>query len=75
MIAGKNSSPPDRFIQTLITLIFLLSNDSSNINEVIRTVLNSLFFLRKDFARTKAPKVPKAQRHNQAKVQNATSEQ
>ena len=44
---------------------------SSNVNEVIRAVLNSLFFLRKDFARTKAPKAPKAQRRNQAKAQNA----
>ena len=50
---------------------------SSNVNEVIRAVLNSLFisFLRKDFARTKstkipkAPKAPKAQRRNQAKAQ------
>ena len=30
-----------------------MSNTSSNINEVIRAVLNSFFFLRKDFARTK----------------------
>ena len=47
---------------------------SSNVNEVIRAVLNSLFFLRKYFARTKAPKAPKApkaQRRNQAKAQNA----
>ena len=42
-------------------------NFSSNINEVIRAVLNSLFFyLQKDFARTK--KHQKAQKRNQAKV-------
>ena len=50
---------------------------SSNVNEVIRTVLNSLFiyfffFLRKYFARTKSPKT---QRRNQAKARNATSKQ
>ena len=48
---------------------------SSNVNEVIRA---GFFFLRKDFVRTKAikaPKAPKAQRHSQAKAQNATSEQ
>ena len=32
---------------------------SSNINEVIRAVLNFLFFLRKDFARTKKTKSTK----------------
>ena len=31
-------------------------NFSSNINEVISAVLNSLFFLQKDFARTKSSK-------------------
>ena len=34
-------------------------NMSSNVNEVIRAVLNSLFFLRKDFARTKSIKSTK----------------
>ena len=38
---------------------------SSNINEVIRAVLN-LFFLQKDFARTKSTK---PQKFNQAKAQ------
>ena len=33
-----------------------LSVLSSNINEVIRAVLNSLFFLRKDFTHTKSTK-------------------
>ena len=33
------------------------------------------FFLQKDFARTKSTKSTKAQRHNQAKAQNATSKQ
>ena len=31
-------------------------NDSSNVNEVIRAVLNSFFFLRKNFAHTKSTK-------------------
>ena len=46
----------------------------SNANEIIRAVLNSLifFFLQKDFARSKSAK---AQRRNQAREQNATSEQ
>ena len=51
---------------------FDLVPHSSNVNEVIRAVLNSFFFLRKDFARTKSTKV---QRRNQAKAQNATNEQ
>ena len=37
-------------------------NFSSNINEVIRAILNSLFFLRKDFARTKSTKSNKSTR-------------
>ena len=52
---------------------------SSNINEVIRAVLNTIIFLRKDFACTKSvkkhKKAQKAQKRSQAKVQNATSEQ
>ena len=43
---------------------------SSNINEVIRAVLNFFFFLRKDFARTK--KHQKAQKHKKHK--NATKQ-
>ena len=35
------------------------NEDSSNVNEVIRAVLNSLFFLRKDFACTKSTKSTK----------------
>ena len=46
-------------------------NFSSNVNEVIRSVLNSLFFYEKMLH---TPKAPKAQRRNQAKAQNATSE-
>ena len=46
-----------------------MSNTSSNINEVIRAVLNSFFFLRKDFARTKihqkAPKSTKSTKKHQ----------
>ena len=51
------------------------SKASSNVNEVIRAVLNSLFFYEKILHAPKAPKAPKAQRRNQAKAQNATSEQ
>ena len=59
-------------------------NFCSNVNEVIRAVLNSLFFLQKDFARTKitkstksteSTKSTKVQRRKQAKAQNATREQ
>ena len=46
-------------------------NFSSNVNEVIRSVLNSLFFYEKMLH---TPKAPKVQRRNQAKAQNATSE-
>ena len=65
-------------------LIFLFAK-SSNINEVIRAVLNFFFFLRKDFVRTKstkkhqkAQKAPKntrkTQKRNQAKAQNANKQ-
>ena len=53
-------------------------HSSSNVNEVIRAVLNSLlffFFDEKILHAPKAPKAPKAQRRNQAKALNATSEQ
>ena len=42
---------------------------SSNVNEVIRAVLNSLFFYEKISHAPKAPKAPKAERRNQAKEQ------
>ena len=68
-------------LKTYSRVLFLQNNsDEYNINEVIRAVLNSLliFFLQKDFARTKkhenaqkAQKIQKAQKRNQAKVQNA----
>ena len=55
---------------------------NSNINEVIRAALNSLFFFYKKISHApkapkaqKAQKVQKVQKRNQAKVQNATSEQ
>ena len=54
----------------------------SNINEVIRPVLNFLLFFYEKISHTqkaqksqKAPKAQKAQKRNQAKVQNATSKQ
>ena len=49
-------------------------NFISNLNEVIRAVLNSVF-LQKIFARTKSTKRTKVQRLNQAKAQNTTSKQ
>ena len=52
---------------------FDLVPHSSNVNEVIRAVLNSFFFFYEKILH--APKAPKAQRRNQAKAQNATSEQ
>ena len=49
---------------------------SSNINEVIRAVINPLFFFYKNILHAqKTPKAQKAQKRNQAKLQNATSEQ
>ena len=48
---------------------FNLGNGSSNINEVIRAVLNFFFFfffLRKDFPRTKIEKEQKAQKAQKA---------
>ena len=49
---------------------------SSNVNEVIRAVLNSLFFFyEKILNAPKAPKAPKSQGRNQTKAQNTTSEQ
>ena len=48
-----------------------LIHSSSNINEVIRAVLNPLFFFYKKILL--APKAPKAQKRNQAKAQNATN--
>ena len=52
-------------------------NFSSNVNEFLRTVLNSFFYKKILHApkEPKASKVPKAQRRIQAKAQNATSEQ
>ena len=51
-------------------------NFSSNINEDIRAVLNSIFFLRKDFACTKSTKSIKSTRYkdNQAKAQSTNKQ-
>ena len=55
----------------------LIENPSSNINEVIKTVLNFLFFLRKEFTRTKkhqkAQKAPKSTKKHK-KHKNATKQ-
>ena len=50
---------------------------TKNRNKELETVLNSLFFFfyKKILHAPKPPKSPKAQRRNQGKVQNATSEQ
>ena len=52
-----------------------MKNVRSNINEVIRAVLNFFFFLTKRFCmhkkHQKHQKGQKAQKHNQAKAQNA----
>ena len=45
------------------------SKFSSNINEVIKAVLNSLFFLRKDFAHTKSTKSTKWHKDPRVKAQ------
>ena len=43
-----------------------LKGMSSNINEVIRTVLNLLFFLRKDFTHTKSTKSTKSTKNTKS---------
>ena len=53
---------------------------SSNVNEVVKAVLNSLLFILDEKIlhapkALKAPKAPKVPRRNQAKAQNAASEQ
>ena len=60
--------------KTFIQIMYVYIVRSSDVNEVIRAVLNYFFFLR--FLKIlHAPKSPKAQRRNQAKAQNTTSEQ
>ena len=54
------------FIISLLHICSISILMSSNINEVIRAVLNSFFFFSKKF---RTPQ--KAQKHNQEKVQNA----
>ena len=46
-------------------------NFRNNINEVIKAVLNSLFFLPKDFTRIKKNKSTKRYKDTQVKAQNA----
>ena len=49
---------------------------SSNINEVMRVLLNFLFFLQKDFARTKKhQKAPKTSKHQKAQRHSGKSTQ
>ena len=61
------SSISDKCSFSIINNIIKDIECSSNINEVIRAVLNSLFFLWKDFARTKSTKNTK--RHKDATKQ------
>ena len=42
------------------TYLLTPSNHSSNINKVIRAILNLFFFLQEDFTHTKAQKAQKA---------------
>ena len=64
-----------RFWLKKFMLVLHACNFSSNVNEVIRVALNSLFFLRKDFARTKSTKIAKStkdatkQKHENANKQ------
>ena len=48
---------------------------SSNVNDVIKAVLNSFFFFTKRFHTHPKAQKHKAQRQNRAKAQNTTSEQ
>ena len=60
------------FIISMLAKLFE-KRESSNINEVIRAVLNPLLFFYEKILH--APKAPKPQKRDQPKVQNATSEQ
>ena len=69
-----------RYIENILmnfSKAFDLVPHSSNVNEVIRAVLNSFFFLRKDFALTKSTKRTKTQpskrtkRYKRTKTKNA----
>ena len=55
-----------------VDCLFIRCYISSNVNEVIRTVLNSLFFLQNDFARTKSTKSTKSMRTQPSKSTKST---
>ena len=65
--------PNSQFSADIATFIEEILNRklhfSSNVNEVITAVLNFLFFLRKDFARTKSTKGTKTQPSKRTKTQ------
>ena len=54
------------FIISLLHICSISILMSSNINEVIRAVLNSLFFYKKILYAPKAPKAPRAQKAQKA---------
>ena len=70
-VTNKILSQDSNYIVDMVMLQKIGNSSSSNLNEVIKAVLN--FFFYNNILH--APKAPKAQRRNQAKVQNATSEQ
>ena len=76
----QHPSSKNNYLFQIQIFIVDMQASSSNVNEVIRAVLNSLFFYYCFFfffyeKTLHAPKAPKAQRRNQAKAQNATSKQ
>ena len=73
-VTNKILSQDSNYIVDMVMLQKIGNSSSSNLNEVIKAVLN-FFFYNNILHAPKAPKAPKAQRRNQAKVQNATSEQ
>ena len=70
-VTNKILSQDSNYIVDMVMLQKIGNSSSSNLNEVIKAVLN--FFFYNNILH--APKAQKAQRRNQAKVQNATSEQ
>ena len=75
VIIEKGCDNWKRFWLKKFMLVLHACNFSSNVNEVIRVVLNSLFFLQKDFASTKCTKITKStkdatkQKHKNANKQ------
>ena len=70
-VTNKILSQDSNYIVDMVMLQKIGNCSSSNLNEVIKAVLNHFFY--KNILHV--PKAPKAQRRNQAKAQNASSEQ